>query len=165
MNKLLVSVLGNRDSGKSHTWNTLFGSTVRTGKEERRLYFNDCEYVKVFLVSGSPEERETYVGDLITAKEPNIVLCSTQYREGVKNTFNYFIEKGYVLFVHWLNPGYSDLDISYFDNLGLTNWLLSQQSLIGIRSGKSNADSRVKEMKNFIYGWAKAQNLILNDCK
>ena len=165
MNKLLVSVLGNRDSGKSHTWNTLFNSTVRTGKEERRLYFNDCEYVKVFLVSGSPEERETYVGNLITAKEPNIVLCSTQYRESVKSTFNYFIEKGYFLFVHWLTPGYSDLDISYFDNLGLTNWFLSQQSLIGIRSGKSKADSRVKEMKDFIYGWAKARNLIINDCK
>ena len=59
MEKLLIAVLGNRNSGKSHTWNTLFGSTVRTGKEERRLYFNDCEYVNVFLVSGSPEERET----------------------------------------------------------------------------------------------------------
>lgn len=160
MNKLLVSVLGNRDSGKSHTWNTLFGSTVRTGKEERRLYFNDCEYVKVFLVSGSPEERETYIGDLMTAKEPSIVLCSTQYRESVKSTFNYFIENGYFLFVHWLNPGYSDLDISYFDNLSITNWLLSQQSLVGIRSGKSKADSRVEEIKDFIYGWANARNLI-----
>ena len=165
MEKLLVSVLGNWNSGKSHTWNTLFGSTVRTGKEERRLYFNDCEYVTVFLVSGSPEERETYVGDLVTAEEPRIVLCSTQYRESVKNTFNYFIDNGYFIFVHWLNPGYSDLDMPYFDNLGLVNWLLSQQSLMGIRSGKLKSSPRVEEMKEFIYGWAKARNLVINECK
>lgn len=74
MDKLLVSVLGNRDSGESHTWNTLFDGTVRTGKDERRLYFNECEYVNVFLVSGSPEEREIYVGDIVTAQNPKIVL-------------------------------------------------------------------------------------------
>jgi len=51
MENLLVSVLGNINSGKSHTWNKLFGLTVRTGKKERRLYFNDCKYVKVFLQS------------------------------------------------------------------------------------------------------------------
>ncbi len=155
MDKLLVSVLGNRNSGKSYTWNTLFDAIVRTGKEERRLYFNECEYVKVFLVSGSPEERETYVGDLVVAEEPKIILCSTQYRESVKTTFNYFLENSYFLFVHWLNPGHSDLDAQYFDNLGLVNWLLSQQSLIGIRSGKSVAIPRVEEMKEYIYGWAK----------
>jgi len=165
MEKLLVSVLGNRDSGKSHTWNTLFGAIVKTGKEERHLYFNDCEFVKVFLVSGSPEERKKNVGELITAEEPKIVLCSTQYREGVKSTFKYFIENGYFLFVHWLNPGYSDLDTPYFDNLGLVSWLLSQQSLIGIRSGKSVADSRVEEIKEYIYGWAKARNLVINECE
>lgn len=87
MEKLLVAVLGDRNSGKSHTRNTLFGATVRTGKDERRLYFNSCEYVNVFLVSGSPEERETYVGELITAEKPKIVLCSTQYRDIVKDTF------------------------------------------------------------------------------
>ena len=45
---LLVSVLGNRKSGKSHTWNTLFGKTVRTGGEVRKLYLSDTEYVEVF---------------------------------------------------------------------------------------------------------------------
>jgi len=165
MEKLLIAVLGNRNSGKSHTWNTLFGSTVRTGKEERRLYFNASEYVNVFLVSGSPEERETYVGDLIAEKEPRIVLCSTQYRDDVKTTYKYFVDNGFFLFVHWLNPGYSDLDVPSFDSLGLVNWLLSQQSIIGIRSGKSSADSRVEEMKEYIYGWAKFRNLVLNDCE
>lgn len=165
MERLLIAVLGNRNSGKSHTWNTLFDATVKTGKEERRLYFNDCEYVNVFLVSGSPEERKTYVGDLITAKEPRIVLCSTQYRDDVKTTYKYFIDNGYLLFVHWLNPGYSDLDTPSFDSLGLVSWLLSKQSIVGIRSGKSSTDSRVKEMKEYIYGWAKPRNLVFNKCE
>ena len=73
---LVVSVLGNRNSGKSYTWNKLFGREVRTGKKLKRLYFNENEYVLVFLISGSPEERHKYVGDLITAKQPEIVLCS-----------------------------------------------------------------------------------------
>lgn len=165
MDKLLVALLGNRDSGKSHTWNTLFGATVRTGKEERFLYFNDCEYVKVFLVSGSPEERETYVGELITVDEPRIVLCSTQYRDDVKNSYEYFIQKGYFIFVHWLNPGYSDQGVTAYDALGLVSWLLSKKSLVGIRSGELAANSRVEEIKQFIYGWAKAKNLVLNKCK
>ncbi|WP_423910680.1 hypothetical protein [Candidatus Spongiihabitans sp.] len=164
MNKLLVSALGNKDSGKSYTWNTLFGVTVRTGKKKRRLYFNDCEYVTVFLISGSPEERKKYVGNLMIA-EPRIVLCSTQYCESSKKTFSYFIENEYSLFVHWLNPGYSDLDRPYFDYLGIMNWLLSQQSLVGIRSGKLEAKPRVDEIKEYIYGWAKSRNLIINECE
>ena len=163
MDKLLVAALGHRNSGKSHTWNTLFEATVRTGKDERRLYFNDCEYVKVFLVSGSPEERETYVGELILTNDPRVVLCSTQYRKGVKDTFRYFLEREYFIFVHWLNPGYADQESPYFDHLGLINWLFSKQSLVGIRSGKVEAKKRVKEIKQFIYGWAKARDLVIND--
>ena len=161
MDKLLISVLGNRNSGKSYTWNSLFGAVVRTGKEERWLKFDTGEYVKVFLVSGSPEERETYVGDLMTVEEPRIVLCSTQYTENVRETFNYFIEKGYFLFVHWLNPGYHGPDAMHIDNLGLISWLQTQQSLIGIRSGKSVPNSRVREIKDYIYSWAKSRNLLV----
>lgn len=164
MDKLLVSVLGNRDSGKSHTWNTLFDGIVRTGKDERRLYFNECKYVNVFLVSGSPEEREIYVGDIVTAQNPKIVLCSAQYREDVTETFKYFLENSYFIFTHWLNPGYSDYDTLYFDYLGIFNWLLSQQSIVGIRSGKISAESRVREIKEYIYGWANARNLIVDEC-
>lgn len=165
MDKLVIVVLGNRNSGKSYTWNSLFGSTVRTGKDERRLYFNDCESVKVFLVSGSPEERDTYVGELITAEKPSIVLCSAQYTESVRSTFNYFVDKNYFLFVHWLNPGYSDLDTKYFDELGIVSWLQSQDSLIGLRSGRVSATPRVNEIKDYLYGWAKSRNLISNECE
>lgn len=57
-NNLLVGVLGHRNSGKSRTWNVLFGSTVKTGTLMRHLFLTETEYVEVFLVSGSPEERE-----------------------------------------------------------------------------------------------------------
>lgn len=57
--KLAAVVLGNSNSGKSTTWNTLFQRTVKTGRYQRELHFNRCGYSWVFLVSGSPEERET----------------------------------------------------------------------------------------------------------
>ena len=94
MPHLVVTVLGHRNTGKSTTWNTLFGATVKTGKYERRLYLNKAQYVNVFLVSGSPEEREEYVGDIITAKKPEIILCSTQYVTNVKTTYDYFFRNG-----------------------------------------------------------------------
>jgi hypothetical protein len=53
--KLVVAVLGNRNAGKSLTWNELFGRTVRTGKDLRLLKLNAHEAVEVFLVSSSPE--------------------------------------------------------------------------------------------------------------
>lgn len=164
MDNLLIAVLGNRDSGKSHTWNTLFETTVRTSKDVRKLYFNDFEYVEVFLVSGSPEERKKYVGELIGEVKPRIVFCSIQYKEEAKETFNYFIDHNFLLFVHWLNPGFSDLDTPYFDGIGIIYWLCSKLSLVGIRSGKHEPKLRVNEMRDFIYGWAKSRDLLINKC-
>ena len=77
MPHLAVTTLGHRNSGKSLTWNTLFGATVKTGTLERKLYLNKAQYVNAFLVSGSAEERDAYVGDLITVEKP---------REGLHNT-------------------------------------------------------------------------------
>lgn len=105
---LVVAVLGNRKSGKSTTWNALFQRTVRTGSEMRKLYFRKNEYVEVFLVSGSPEEQHMYVGEIIGINKPRIVLCSMQYRNDVVDSINYFTDRNHFLFVHWLNPGYSD---------------------------------------------------------
>jgi len=36
--RLLIVALGNMDSGKSKTWDTLFGRTVKTGATLRFLY-------------------------------------------------------------------------------------------------------------------------------
>lgn len=159
---LVVAVIGHRDSGKTSTWNALFKRAVRTGSEMRRLYLRGDEYVEVFLVSGSPEERKIYVGELITVNNPRIVLCSMQYREDVFETIDYFTERNYYLYVHWLNPGYSDASFIQ-DSLGIVPRILAMESVLGIRNGQIDYGSRVKEIRDFIYGWARMRNLLKSD--
>lgn len=157
--RLLVGVLGNRNSGKSETWNTLFGRIVRTGKSPRPLELRSGECVETFLVSGSFEERDEYAGDVLGNQNCRIVLCSLQYTKEVRRTLNYLIDQNFSLYIHWLNPGYSDPG-EVWDRLGLVNEILSLPSVFSIRDGKVNADDRVQEMREFIYGWAQYRNLI-----
>jgi hypothetical protein len=158
-NKVVVSVLGNQRSGKSHTWNALFGEPVRTGSHIRRLYLTPSEYVEVFLVSGSPEERRKYVGKIVGRKPPAIVLCSVQYLPSATQTIDYFLRRGYAFYTHWLNPGYSD-DGRQQDALHLVAYLLDRGGLVAIRDATGNPGRRVREIKDFLYGWAKSRNLI-----
>lgn len=157
--RLLIGVLGHRKSGKSTTWNTLFGHEVRTGKYERDLQLRPHECVKTFLVSGSFEERGEYAGDILENQDCRIVLCSMQYIGKVDDTLDYLIEQGFHLYIHWLNPGYTDPG-EVWDRLGLVNHILSQRSAFAIRDGKIDPRSRVQEMREFIYGWARYRNLI-----
>lgn len=157
--RLFVAVLGNRNSGKTTTWNTLFGRIVKTGKQSRSLALRPGECVEVFLVSGSFEERNLYAGDVLEDQDSRIVLCSMQYTEEVAKTLDYVKEKGFDLYVHWLNPGYSDQGENW-DRLGLVNRILDAPSALAIRSGKVNPASRVQEMREFIYGWAVYRGLI-----
>jgi len=157
--RLIVGVLGNRNAGKSLTWNTLFGRTVKTGRDERRLWLSETEWVTVFLVSGSPEERQQYVGDIITAQAPRIVLCSLQYRSDVTETIDYFAERDYQFYIHWLNPGFRD-GRQYPDSLELLPDLLQHESLVGIRSGRVDPAERVAELRDLIFGWANSRGLV-----
>lgn len=157
--RLLVAILGNRHSGKSTTWNHLFDGTVRTGKYSRPLYLNRAQSVDVFLVSGSPEEREKEVGEILAEPLPQIVLCSTQYRQDVTETFDYFFGKNYEVFVQWLNPGHGDAEI-YDDSLALRDYLLNNGATLQIRDGHGDSAPRVKEIRQFILGWATHRDLI-----
>ena len=159
--RLFVAVLGHRHAGKSRTWNTLFGGGVHTGRYARRLELLPGECVEVFLVSGSPEERGLYAGDIITDPSCRIVLCSMQYVEHVSKTIEYVRDNGFKLFVQWLNPGYSD-PTAYWDDLGLTARLLSMPSALSIRTGKTPPEPRVQELREVIYGWAKYRRLIFS---
>lgn len=161
--RLLIATLGNRDSGKSTTWNSLFGSTVKTGKNIRPLYLNGAQWVEVFLVSGSPEEREMYVSDILPQESlPQIVLCSTQYREDVRETFDFFFHEGYEVFVQWLNPGFDD-NGSYEDNFELRDYLLKNGATLQVRNGQIKDASRVKELRQFILGWASYRDVVKTD--
>jgi hypothetical protein len=157
--RLFVAVLGNRNSGKSKTWNELFGSTVRTGSQSRHLKLKANECVEVFLVSGSPEEREIYVGDILSGNQSKIILCSVQYTEEVATTLKYIKENGFDLYVQWLNPGYKDQGENW-DRLGLINQLLDLPSAVAIRSGQSSPKDRVQELRQIIYGWATYRGLL-----
>jgi len=159
--KLIIGVLGATNAGKTYTWNTLFGRTVKTGKNLRKLFLNEKEFVDVFLVNGSPAERHKYVGDIITVDEPKIILCSLLYTKEVIETLDYFIEHGYYLYIHWLSPGYKEeVEPPLFYSIGIINRLLANNSIVGIRNAKENTKERVQELKDFIYGWAKSRNQI-----
>jgi len=156
--RLFVGVLGHQNSGKSTTWNTLFGATVRTGQYARTLTLYGGECVEVFLISGSPEERQLYAGDILKNQDCRIVLCSVQYTEAVRKTLDYVVEEGFDLFVQWLNPGRSDSGENY-DRLGLMPWLLGHNATVSMRDGKIPPFRRTEEIRQFIHGWAKARRL------
>jgi hypothetical protein len=157
---VVVFVLGNRNSGKSTTWNALFGSTVKTGLHIRRLYFDSSEYVEVFLVSGSPEERETYVGEIVGQQRPRVILCSIQYRADVTRTIDFFLQEQYGIYAQWLNPGFSDSG-QQADSLSLVSFLLDRGAVVSIRDGTVPSLKRVQEMREFLYGWAHSRGLVL----
>lgn len=160
--RLLVSVLGNRHTGKTTTWETLFDADVRTGKRERKLYLNSAQWIKVFLVNGSPEERNKPVQTILGGTLPQIVLCSTQYRVGVKRTYDHFFSKDYEVFAQWLNPGYGE-QAPYADNLGLRDHLLSSGATLQVRDGRIDQHPRVKELRQFLLGWATFRGLVHTD--
>lgn len=158
--RLLVGVLGYRNSGKSYTWNALFGRTVRRGRH--LLELRPGEYVETFLVSGSFEERKEYAGKILENQRCRIVLCSMQYIEEVRDTLAYFANNDFSLYVQWLNPGRQDYQVPAFDALGLVNPILTAHSVLSIRDGAGNGESRVQEIRQFIYGWARYRNLVLH---
>jgi hypothetical protein len=158
---LVVAVLGNRNSGKSRTWNSLFrkGRSVKTGPRMRKLFLTDTQYVEVFLVSGSPEERKKYVGDIIGQQKPRIVLCSMQYIPGVRQTIQYFTQNAYGFYMHWLNPGYYD-DGPYADDLGLLTLIQATGGTVEVRDGKVDLAPRVREMRDYVFRWASEYGLL-----
>ena len=158
MDRLFVGVLGHRNSGKTTTWNELFGRVVRTGKAARTLQLNGGECVEVFLISGSPEERGEYAGDLLVDPNCRIVLCSMQYVEHVTRTLEFVAEQGFAFHVQWLNPGFTDGG-HVADTLGLVPRLLHAGATFAIRDGKIPAGPRVEELRQLIHGWAKARGL------
>ena len=158
--RLFVSVIGDRNSGKSTTWNSLFGKTVRTGQKPHSLDLGHGQSPEVFLVSGSFEERQQYAGDVLDNTDCHIVLCSVQYVEEAKTTWEYIFSKHFQIYAQWLNPGNDGLE--HFDSLGLVNTLLHHDAVFSIRDGRDGANrlnGRVEEIRQFISGWAIARNL------
>jgi len=160
MDRLFVSVIGNPNTGKSETWNRLFGTTVRTGQNARHLKLYGGECADVFLISGSFEERNKYAGEILDNQNCRIILCSTQYRAPQDTSLAYAVEHGFDIFAQWLNPGWSDLAVMAFDKHGIMPWLLARQATVSIRDGHVTPPTkRVEEIRQFVFGWAKARGL------
>lgn len=156
---LLMGVLGLRNAGKSTTWNTLFGRTVRTGLH--MLMVRPGERVETFVVAGSPEERGVPIEEILDGQTCRVVLCSMQYIEGVQTTLDYFVSHDFLLYIQWLNPARGRYDVQTFDSLGLGDRILGNRSVFSLRSGRRDPQSRVREIREFIHGWAASRGLIL----
>ena len=85
-----------------------------------------------------------------------------QYIEEVKDTLDYFVERDYHVFCHWLTPGYNDQNnVPQYDNLGLMNRILALgDSNVSIKNGKANPWHRMNEIEIFLLGWAKYHDLL-----
>jgi hypothetical protein len=160
--RLFVGVLGHRRSGKSTTWNSLFGSNVRTGSNSRQLELRPHECVEIFLISGSPEERGEYAEDVLKNQSARIILCSIQYVQHATETIDFIKREDFRTYIQWLNPGHNDVKTQYWDYLGLISRLMSIGATVSIRSGQGNPTGRVQELREFIYGWAVFRNLIVS---
>jgi hypothetical protein len=165
--KLMIGILGGEKSGKTYTWNLLFNKkSVKTGRRTRHLYFDEVSFIEVFLISRSAQKRKMDVKSIMKDEKPQIVLCSLQYAGKLSNTLRYFVDDGYMMYLHWLNPGYREPnDIPLFYDSDLVDYILSVPSLLAVRNGKNPAESRVNEIRDFLYGWAKSRNLIKTDEK
>jgi hypothetical protein len=157
MSKLAVIVLGNRRSGKSTTWNELFGRTVRTGTGLRDLDLSDGNSMPVFLISGSPQERRRDIEGILN-NDPRVLLCSLQYTESARDSISYLVANSYALYVQWLNPGFDDLYPSP-DVLGFTGFLLHNGAVLTMRDATEPAYRRVREIRDFLTGWASRRRL------
>lgn len=158
----MIGLLGSAKSGKTHTWNLLFNKkNMRTGRKLRRLYFDEKTYIEVFLVSRSAQKRKMEIKSILKDKEPAVILCSLQYAKKLANILRFFVDKRYFMYVHWLNPGYQDEhDIPLFYDSDLVDYMLSVPSMLGVRNGKEDAEMRVSELRNFLYGWAVGHGLL-----
>jgi ABC-type dipeptide/oligopeptide/nickel transport system ATPase component len=157
---LFIGLLGKKGAGKSFTWNSIFKRRVKTGKNLRKLYLTKNEYVKVFLISGSAEERKLSIEEILPDEKPRIVLCSISYKKGLKKTLEYFTKNNYFIYLLWLNPGYKEERMNQlFYTQGAVNSILRyNKSLVGVRDANLPVKERADEIKNYIYLWAKKNN-------
>ncbi|HZP06471.1 MAG TPA: hypothetical protein VFB43_16355 [Terracidiphilus sp.] len=185
--RLFMAVIGERNAGKSTTWNTLCGRTVNTGKKARSLnalaaksiavrlisgsneekHRNLSEVLApseldVFIISGSNEEKKHYAQKVLENIDCRIVLCSVQYvEEAFERTWDYVFSEGFSIYAQWLNPGHHEGET--WDRLGLVNRLLANNAVVAIRDGRQDDTrlrARVEEIRQYIHGWAAARGLL-----
>lgn len=172
-NRLVIGALGQQNSGKSTTWYELFNGVrftkngkltwqrVRATGKPRRLELRPGEWVEVFLINGSPQETTHSVEKTLRGQSCPIVLCSMRYPGDAPQTLDYYIREGFDLYVQWLNPGCHHRNKT-LDRSGLQDSIPAVGGQFFIRNGKKDPANRVQEIREHIYKWAKARNLIVS---
>ncbi|WP_336097673.1 hypothetical protein [Roseovarius sp. CH_XMU1461] len=153
MKKLFLCIMGDGDSGKSTTWYALFGKRVQTSRRHRGLELFRGVWADVFLINGSPEETRTPLAKRLADVECRVVLCSVQYGEAGKPSFEYVFNEGYEVVVYWLNPGYHSANAKDPDTAGMVEWLKERGARVEEMSGKGNLTERVQTIKTEVKNW------------
>src|SRR5262249_28238754 len=103
-----------------------------------------------------------YVGGILAGQTCRIVLCSLQYRDGVQEALDYFVNNGFSIYVQWLNPCFRDHRKRIPAKLGLMDRVLgTRRALVAMRNGKESPGKRIGEIREIIYGWAVYRDLIV----
>lgn len=170
-----VIILGNRNSGKSSTWYKLFGRRVNSGikffkidtKTIKFLLKNSSfqesggkieEFIDVHLQNTSCEENRKEISQLFDiAGLPKVLFISVQYSEHGIETINWLKEKGYFLYIQWLNPGYYDKN-EYTDFLEFEK-RFAEKGIFTKRSGKG-INERVEEITLFLIKWFREKKVL-----
>lgn len=152
MKKLFLCIMGDRDSGKSTTWYALFGKRVQTSRRHRGLELFPGVWADVFLINGSPEETRTPLAKRLADVECRVVLCSVQYGEVGKPSFEYIFDQGYDVIVYWLNPGYRD-ELPYSDEAGMRPWLEDRGARVIQIDGNGDLPQRAETLRTTLIDW------------
>ena len=173
IDRLAVIAMGHSDSGKSYTWNSLFCMPprryMRSGHHCLELRAN--QFVDVLLIIRAPQEYgENAFWNMLKGSDCPIVLLSIRYNRpqssnreyDIETILDYLILNKFQLYVQWINPGKkSSKTTPDMDSRGIGDKVRRSGGDFHVRDGKKNADSRVQEIRDFIYEWSLARNLIV----
>lgn len=170
--KLLIAVIGEQRSGKSITWEALFGKRVQKGK--KMLVLNEYLQTSVFVFVSSPQEKywteDKFQTELNNAKQQSrIILCSLQshptgnmIRRRVitkEEAVEIAKDKGFDIFIYWLNPGYrTDLDRDPDIEHQMMS-LTENAAVIGLKKfdARNQPDIRAEYIRKMILGWIQSR--------
>ena len=157
----------NRNAGKSSTWYGLFVRVIRTGWKKLQI---NGEEIRSFVKNSSFEETGEEINEDVFVRNASfdeygdevdeyfgeddlydIIFCSVQYTEKGLRTINYFKDRGYFIYIQWLNPGYHDRNEKHEDVLEFEK-TFGGYGEFHIVSGKEKVN-RVRTIKEFLVKW------------
>ena len=166
--KLFVVVLGEPKSGKSSTWETLFGRRIQKGI--KILSLNKYIQTTVYIFISSPQEnywtKERFQKEFkIADSKSNIILCSLQTTlTGNMNRRNIVTKEdvleiasknGYDIFIQWLNPGRKTGEDKHENVEHQIIRLTKNSSVIGMtkENARNQKEIRAEKIRTIVLGW------------